>query len=427
MKPKPQNPGPPPFFGYFPPSVDGTLLSLINASTPGHPERESRSAGALAEERFMALETLEVKMNEGHEAASRIVQAAAAEGKPFGLYLRNFRMGAKAMPGRTSPYGDPHILTVAGNDDLFMQKLIHQQAQDRLPFVSIANRAWDAGPIPHFVFSDESWRQAAEILIQHASAIVMFFLTLTPGVAQEFELLRKAGAEDRTLILVADNDPRQNDMDRTLRLLFGSPEVAEKTRQEGSDSGPAPERRTPPPDFTQVAQFSTQAEEQQPAAEALDALLRRVKPTAVRPMPALPPEDRPSEEALQLARNASLNEYDLGFQLFEKGDGVAAEDALIRSIAFSHWSRDPLGRAVGLTLLGHIERHLLKYPNEAVDAYFMAVNILESLLPTSEVAVTYYEPLVKGLAAYLKELGDLKRAEWVLQRFSTPGSAPSAQ
>src|SRR5580765_6564194 len=48
-----------PLVGWFSPSVDGTLISLINTATAGHPEREGYSTAGLAEQRFIALETLE--------------------------------------------------------------------------------------------------------------------------------------------------------------------------------------------------------------------------------------------------------------------------------------------------------------------------------------------------------------------------------
>jgi hypothetical protein len=150
----------------------------------------------------------------------------------------------------------------------------------------------------------------------------------------------------------------------------------------------------------------------------LDPLLQRARASQAREMPPLPPQARPSPELLKQASARALQEFDLAKAAFEQGDGVAAEEAVIRSIAFGHWSRDRLGRAAGFMMLGSIERFLLKYPNEAVSAYFLALDLLEALLPTSDLANTWYEPLATQLTAYLKELGDPKRADAVAERLS---------
>ena len=411
----------PPFLGFFPPVTDGTLISLVNASTPGHPAREALSPGALAEQRFLALDSLEqMKTHEGHEQAERIAREAVAEGRPFGLYLRNFLLGAQVLPGRDDPHGSPQVLTLASAGDVSMQKLIAGRKRDSIPFVSIANRAADGGPLPHLVLSNEHWERAAEILIRHAGVVVMYFLTLTPGVAREVELLRAAGAAERTLIVVAGEDPREDSMSTTLRLLFGSPEEVEADgeQQPGEAAGTADHLASAPPaDFPHVVRLEgDEPEDWEVVARALDALIRSAVPSPQRELPELPPPDRPSPAALDIAREQAIREFDLGVQLFEKGEGEAAEDALIRSIAFSHWSRDPLGRAMAFMQLGHVERLLLKYPNEAVDAYYLALDLFESLLPSSETAVEVYAPLTQGLAAYLEELGDAPRAKAVLAR-----------
>ncbi len=75
-------------------------------------------------------------------------------------------------------------------------------------------------------------------------------------------------------------------------------------------------------------------------------------------------------------------------------------------------------------MLGSAERFLLKYPNEAVESYFHALDLFESLLLVSETAVKAFKPLATQLASYLEELGDPKRAQDVLGRleqYTEPG------
>lgn len=406
-----------PFMGFFSPSMDGSLVSLINSTKPGHWERESRSAGGLAELRFMGLENLEkYKVDELHAYAEWIAHEAVAREKPFGLYLRNFLLGAEVIEGRDDPQGGRQMLTMTTPDDGRMQQFLADQSVESLiPFISIANRAIDLSAIPSLVFSNDNWERGAEILVQHAAVIVLFFLTLTPGVDREIDLLRAAEARERTLIVVADEDPRETtDM---LFQLFKNRETEDSGEPGQADRKEwQPERRTPPSDFPHQVRLGSEPDDWKLVTETFNALARKAEPSRQRELPPLPPPDRPSRELLDRARARAVQELELATQCMEKGDGIAAEDALMRSIAFSHWSRDRLERAMAFTHLGSVERFLLKYPNEAVQSYLMALDLFETLLPTSETASQIYEPLVRQLATYLEELGDPNRAKAVLAR-----------
>ena len=48
----------PPFMGYLPPVVDGTLLELMNMSYPDYPPRAGRTGAQLPESRLVALDSL---------------------------------------------------------------------------------------------------------------------------------------------------------------------------------------------------------------------------------------------------------------------------------------------------------------------------------------------------------------------------------
>jgi hypothetical protein len=67
------------FWGYFPPVLDGTLLSLVTTSYPDDPERQATFKGALAEKRFIAIDVLEkTKTHQGHDQAIKILEKAIA-------------------------------------------------------------------------------------------------------------------------------------------------------------------------------------------------------------------------------------------------------------------------------------------------------------------------------------------------------------
>jgi hypothetical protein len=297
------------------------------------------------------------------------------------------------------------------NVDTRMQSLLVERAGTGVPFVAIANRAGDFGALPHLVVSDADWLAVAEVLVAHAGVFVMFFLTSTPGVAREIDLLRAAGAHDRTLIVVADEDPRDSSMDQMVQL-FGADGTAA-----AAPEPPAAERhRTPPADFpNQIHVPGDRSQAWDQIRSAIDDLVERARPSPAGELPPLP-ADHPGAEALAEAHERAVAEFDAATRLFDEREGVAAEDALMRSIAFSHWARDPLGRATALLQLGHVERHLLGYPNEAVQAYLLSLDVFGPLRDSSETARTAFAALVDGLAAYLEELGDSRRAARVRDR-----------
>src|SRR5450432_3840641 len=128
-----------PFIGFYSPMIDGTLVSLINTATPGHSEREGYSTGGLAELRFIALELLEKDdVDKRHALAERIARVYAASGKPFGLYLRNFVLGARVVAGPKDRWGAHRLLTLSSGDDMIMQGLIDELGTASvIPFVTI--------------------------------------------------------------------------------------------------------------------------------------------------------------------------------------------------------------------------------------------------------------------------------------------------
>jgi len=395
----------PPFFGYFAPSIDGGLLSLLRVSTPGNPERERMSEGALAEQRFMALEVLEKQdLDLGHARAARVVARAVGAGAPFGLYLRNFDLVGRTEPGAVDPWGEPQVITLMHSTDVRLQRLVAEQAE-RVPFVAIENRAADAGPFPRFICADEDWELCAELLIRHAAVVVMLYLGLTPGVALELDLLRQAGAQSRTLIVVG-GEPVTTTWLATLARAMG--------RRPLDDERPAPPADPPPADFPHVLTLR-EDEAARDTVAALLAAAQAPRPTVAAEDLLFPPPLRPPQPALDLAHGLALEEFGQAAKHVDAGELVPAEDALMRSIAFSHWARDRLGRLMAYVHLAAVERQL-HYPNDAVATFFLALDLAEALAPISETAAELRPALAEGLAAYLDELGDAPRAATVRAR-----------
>lgn len=400
---------PPNFLGFFSPVIDGALVSLMNASTPGNPEYEVYAKGT---DRFMTLHLLESEMidSDNNEVAA-IITKLAADNKPFGLYLRNFALGARTRPAVHEQYGVPQMATMMSPDDIDMQSLLKNEFPE-IPFVAISNPAYHTKTIPQLILSNDRWMQAADNLIKHAGFIVMFFLTATPGVNDEINMLRSAGAQKRTIIVIAPEDPRNNSLGKSMLAIYGElPETGTDTTARDMDA-----LHSLLPDFPYIINLEKNGK-QKTFIAAMHEIISAAAPIVNKEIFSIPPRPKPAAQLLQLAHNGALNEFTNGQRFYEAGDGKAAEDAFIRSIVFNYWAWDRLGRAVAFLNLGHTERYLLKYPNEAVDCYFKSLNLMVSILDVSPTARESYKVLALGLSEYLRDLGDAARAQSVVDKY----------
>jgi hypothetical protein len=398
-----------PFTGFFPPIIDGAIMEIVLSTIPGHPKRESVSKGQLAE-RFMALAELErLKIDTGNGPVENIVQDAVSAGKPIALYLRNFMFGVSLHEGRDDPYDIPQVLSASSTSDANLQSLLMERATN-VTWIKISNPAADTvGFENSLILGNDQWQEPVTLLAHHAAVIIMYYFTLTPGVSIEMNLLKNAGAQEKTLIVISGDDPRKNEMAITIRQLFGSEKdavAAVSEREQQANSTIAVEEKELlsafPHKIIQPANEQGWKEFQLMLNDILDKATVMLGNELIK----FPPRPKPVWEALLLAKDQALMAFELGKAFYEKEMGEEAEHAFIRCIAFSHWARDPMGRALGFLFLARVERFFLKYPNEAVQCYETTLDIFETLLPGSQIASQYFEPVANDLIKYLRELKD---------------------
>lgn len=399
----------PNFLGFYSAIIDGTLISLMNASTPGLPEYEQYARGT---ERLDTLDMLEKEnIDAENTEVEEIIGKLISAGKPFGLYLRNFDLGARKHSTNRTVFNIPQIATTINAADNEMQHLLNR-AFPGSTFVAISNPAYHTAIIPQVILSDDQWLNTAENFIKHAGFIVMFFLTASAGVSDEIALLRAADVQKRTVIVIAGDDPRNSRLEKSMLTFVGEPGEALTNEQDRS----AASLHSMLPDFPNIIQLGTTGA-QDAFVDFMQGIIQAAEQTVNLHKFAIPPRPKPSAELLHYAHNGALNEFDNAKRLYAAGDGRSAEDACIRSIVFNYWAWDRLGRSLAFLELGHTERYLLKDDKHAVDCYFKALGLMVSIKEVSPTAKESYKILAAGLAEYLKSLGNLSLAQSVRDKY----------
>src|ERR1700683_1066452 len=197
------------FIGYLPPIVDGVLLELVNMSYKDYPPRRGRTGAQLSGSRIHAIDSLRVFFNQKpHQRAIEVVANAMRERKPFCLYLRNFALGPRVYPARPDPFELPQVVTMASNQvNTERQRRIKSLVSPRVPALSIRNPAGESGDLPAFIVADEEWEPLAHTLVRNAGLIIVYFLSLTSGVTDELELIRREQKQNATLVVIEEDDP----------------------------------------------------------------------------------------------------------------------------------------------------------------------------------------------------------------------------
>jgi len=367
----------PPFIGYLPPVVDGVLLELVNMSYKDYPPRMGRTGAQLAESRILAIDNLRLFFKQKpHQRAIEVVAHAMRERKPFCLYLRNFALGPRVYPARDDPFEHPQVVTMmSAQFDTEMQRRIESVVSPRVPALSIRNPAGDSGDLPAFIVANEEWESLARTLVRNAGFIVVYFLSLTSGVTQELDLIRREQKQNATLVVIEEDDPFEDKigLNALLNVQRNEPPTVE----------------APMEDFPK--QMRRKGEEGWRAVEAkLTEIVQGELPAPVDPRVALPVEFQPPEPLRNFCTDMAVKEFDAAKKLIEQKQYEDAEDVLTRSLAYAHWGRDTLGRTVTLMTLGQLSLAGFNAKGDAGSYFHMALDVCEGIRTTSPTAAALY-------------------------------------
>lgn len=373
----------PPFIGYLPPGVDGLILELLNMSYKDYPPRRGRTGAQLSQDRKLAIESLWRHFKQKpHQRAVGIVAAAMKGRRPFCLYLRNFGLGPRVYPARNDPFGLPQVVTMAsGQFDLTLQRRIQEIVSPTVPALSIRNPAGDGGEMPAFIVGDGEWAELARTLVRNAGLIVMYFLSLTSGVAEELELIRSAGKQNTTLVVTEEGNPFK---DGILEAVTGA------------------QRSEPPPVPAQIEDFPHQVSRKDGGDwSAVDAklaeLAQRDLPAPVDTRIGLPVELVPPEPLRNHCTDRATEAFDAASKLIAEKRYEEAEDLLTRAIAYAHWGRDTLGRAMALAALGRLNIVGFQAKGDAGAYYELALDVCGEIRGTSKTAAELYPAIEQSL------------------------------
>lgn len=195
-----------------------TVASLINGDLPeddilrwGMLEAPCYRLGAMLKQHLRA------------QAALRECQDI---GRPYVLFLRSFsveHLGTRADGAFTSNYS-LHSIKV--------QEWVQDRIRHTFPLIKLHGGsdallpASDHEDAMVLSTNGDNWRNVAAELIASASAIVMLLGNLSPGVAEEFALIRASGRTRQCLVLLAkDGATRLDDLSRVREVLPDFPSI----------------------------------------------------------------------------------------------------------------------------------------------------------------------------------------------------------
>jgi hypothetical protein len=368
----------PPFVGYLPPATDGVLLELVNMSYPDYPPRRGRTGAQLSQDRKLAIDTLRIQFKQRpHRRALEILAGSMRRRTPFCLYLRNFGLGARTYKAGDDPFGLPQAMTaVRTGFDNDIQRRIETIVAPRVPAVCIWNSAEPFSVLPGFIVGDEEWEELAHTLVRNAGLIVLYFLSLTTAVAEELNLIRSENRQEATVIVIEEGDPFEDRM--------------------GTDAMFRVRRNEPPRSPAIMDDFPHQVRRRaDDVSNVVDLKLTEMMRGSLRPPVdqriGVPGELVPPEELVKFCTDMATHEHDAAMMLIDEKRFEEAEDVLTRAIAYAHWGRDTLGRAVTLFSLAGLNLTALGAKGDVGDYLEMVVDIADEIRAESPTAAKLYE------------------------------------
>jgi tetratricopeptide (TPR) repeat protein len=147
---------------------------------------------------------------EDHRLAARIVMRRRRLGEPLVLYLRGFELEVRRAVGRRR-LGRPAMSVSSFRiDSESFDRTLAEVLRAGPPIVGLVNpgdtMSWYRRDFPRLELPHDGWQQTVAELIGLADRVVMYLSAMTPGVAEEVDLLVRLGANARTLVVFADSE-----------------------------------------------------------------------------------------------------------------------------------------------------------------------------------------------------------------------------
>ncbi|HEX2210443.1 MAG TPA: hypothetical protein VHG93_22380 [Longimicrobium sp.] len=377
------------FSGYspaLPPIINSAILTLYLGVRDPDRARAGPDRELLEQNCEVSLEYLHRFFeNDPHERARQVVQSAMERGSPFGLYLRSFAFGARAGQPESAieeidGIADAEVITTTMRmKDDSLQRAIVEHLAALVPVVAVTNPALELrrqGGLPRLALGDD-WQEVVEKLVRNA-AVILLYLDDEPsaGVATEMELIRQAGRQASTIVLVAD-----------------------------------PAATACPPDFTRVV--PRREEDIATLRAAVAGVLARHAPRAPERFSLPAPPGPPAALAEHCDAIINMGLLAAGEQV-RTGSALAATDDLMAVIAMSFWAGNAAARAVAFAKLAVLQ-HQQGRVRYAVANLERALDLLERLAPVAETPAGLIGEL-SGLRAELERQRHVARAEALLDR-----------
>lgn len=374
----------PRFGGYspvLPAPINTSILSLFQEAMDPDRPREGAERTALEMRRALSFKLLHNYFEaRTHQLAAELVRRVWSDNGPFCLYLRNFGLGASSSePEIIGTLADESPLVVRGVDMLMedenFQRAMVAHVAPRLPVIGIENPAFDfrGQGFPKLQIPGDTWRAVVNDLIGAAEVIVVYFDKPTRGIGEELAMIRAAGRQSATVLVVSTK---------------GGTTISA-------------------PDFPIQLQWNADAAEPNILIEAIASIPaqkfhKRFTPSSPElPEPTAPPAIRLEAE---FVINAGLS---LAGQEFREYKLIDMEDRLSVCLAMAFWGDIPEARILAFLWIARsqLRRQWIEYATANLDR---AVDIGERLLRQRQPASSLRTIFEDAMGTFAEFEGDAK-------------------
>ncbi len=214
--------------GYLPPVIDGLLVELTNGLVQKLFLLDEKHK-CMSLHQVCNLQAIQryFQLSRHEEAVNLVIDTMKTDGK-FGLFLRNFELGASMGPvvsPQESSYSDnqSYQVTLHKTLDTEFENTILGELNTEIPWIALENPVdlRSEHGLPKLITDESNWLEVVAGLIDCSSVILFYISDIhAPGIKEELKILANQNAFNRTLVLINDEHTSNHVPDSFSVLLW---------------------------------------------------------------------------------------------------------------------------------------------------------------------------------------------------------------